>query len=176
VCDEIERILIDSSAIQERVAELAREISKDYEGHDLLLVGVLRGCVIFLADLIRAITVPATYDFMAMSSYGNCTESSGVVRILKDLDENVEGKDVLIVEDIVDTGLTLRHLLDDLESRGAASVRVCALVSKPSRRHVEVPIHYLGFTIPDLFVVGYGLDFAQKYRNLSYIGVLRVDG
>jgi hypoxanthine phosphoribosyltransferase len=157
------------------VAELGAEISRDYAGKDLMLICILKGANIFLADLVRQISIPVEYDFVAVSSYGADTKSSGVVRILKDLDESVESKHVLIVEDIVDTGLTLRlsYLLENLRSRRAASVKVCTLLDKPVRRRVDVPVDYCGFKVEDQFVVGYGLDYQGKYRPLPYIGVLK---
>ncbi len=170
---DIKTVLLTEEQIQKRVAELGMQISADYSGKELHLIGVLRGAVMFMADLMRHITVPCSCDFIAIASYGMDTKSSGVVRILKDLDESIQGRHVLIVEDIVDTGLTLNYILNLIRSRNPASVRVCALLDKPERRIVPVEIHYLGFTIPNMFVVGYGLDFAQKYRNLPYIGVLR---
>ena len=172
LADDVEEVLLDEEAIARRVAELGRAISKDYRDLDPVLVGVLKGGVLFLADLLRRITVPVTVDFMAISSYGTGTQSSGVVRILKDLDLSVAGRHVLLVEDIVDTGLTLRYLLDNLASRRPASVRACVLLDKSERRVVDVPLAYVGFRIPDQFVVGYGLDFAERYRNLPFIGVL----
>ena len=168
-------ILIDEEALTTRVGELGAEISGDYEGRDLLLIGVLKGAVFFMADLMRAITVPCEIDFMAISSYGASTDSSGVVRILKDLDINIEGRHVLVVEDIIDSGLTLSYLLRNLESRGPASLEICSLLTKPERREVDVPVRYVGFEIPNRFVIGYGLDFAERYRNLPYVGVLHPD-
>ncbi len=165
-------ILIERDALQERVAALGREISADYASRDLLLIGVLKGAVFFMADLMRTVTVPCEVDFMAISSYGASTDSSGVVRILKDLDINIEGRDVLVVEDIIDSGLTLSYLMRNLEARGPASLEVCALLTKPDRREMEVPVRYIGFEIPDRFVIGYGLDFAERYRNLPYVAVL----
>ena len=154
------------------IAELAAEISADYEGRDLLLVGVLKGAVFFMADLMRRLTVPCEIDFMAISSYGAATDSSGVVvRILKDLDLNISGRDVLVVEDIVDSGLTLSYLMRSLRARKPASLEICALLTKPERREIDVPVRYVGFEIPNKFVIGYGLDFAERYRNLPYIGV-----
>ena len=155
-----------------RIAELGEEISADYAGRDLLLVGVLKGAVFFMADLMRRLTIPCEIDFMAISSYGASTDSSGVVRILKDLDINIEGRDVLVVEDIIDSGLTLSYL--DAQPRGARArePRVCALLTKPERREIDVPVRYVGFEIPNRFVIGYGLDFAERYRNLPYVGVL----
>ncbi|BAF60733.1 hypoxanthine-guanine phosphoribosyltransferase [Pelotomaculum thermopropionicum SI] len=167
-----ERILFTEEEIRARVAEMGREISRDYAGRELLVVGILKGAMIFLADLVRSITVPAFFDFIAVSSYGTSTKSSGAVRILKDLDRGIEGRHVLIVEDIVDTGLTLNYLVDNLTARGPASLKVCTLLDKPSRRQKPVEIHYNGFTIPDEFVVGYGLDYNECYRNLPYIMVL----
>jgi len=165
-------VLIDQETLAARVAELGAEVSADYEGRDLLLIGVLKGAVFFMADLMRHLTVPCEVDFMAISSYGDATDSSGIVRILKDLDINIEGRDVLVVEDIIDSGLTLSYLIRNLESREPASLEVCALLTKPSRREIDVPVRYVGFEIPNKFVVGYGLDFAERYRNLPYVGVL----
>src|SRR5579862_8243522 len=173
---EIERgvgeVLIDEDRLQARIKELGAEITADYEGRELLLVGVLKGAVFFMADLMRSITVPCEIDFMAISSYGASTDSSGVVRILKDLDINIEGRHVLIVEDIIDSGLTLSYLVRNLESREPASLDVCALLTKPGRREIDVDVRYVGFEIPNKFVIGYGLDFAERYRNLPYVGVL----
>jgi hypoxanthine phosphoribosyltransferase len=168
-------ILIDEARLQARVAELGRDISAEYAGRELLLVGVLKGAVFFMADLMRALTVPCEIDFMAISSYGAATDSSGVVRILKDLDINIEGRHVLVVEDIVDSGLTLSYLIRNLESREPASLAVCALLTKPERRENDVDIDHVGFEIPNKFVIGYGLDFAERYRNLPYVGVLHED-
>ncbi len=176
---ELERgvgeILIDEERLQTRIRELGRELSSDYEGRELLLVGVLKGAVFFMADLMRSISVPCEIDFMAISSYGASTDSSGVVRILKDLDINIENRHVLVVEDIIDSGLTLSYLLRNLESREPASLEICALLTKPSRREIDVPVKYVGFEIPNKFVIGYGLDFAERYRNLPYVGVLHPD-
>jgi hypoxanthine phosphoribosyltransferase len=168
----IGEILIDEETLAARVAELGAEVSADYEGRDLLLIGVLKGAVFFMADLMRHLTVACEVDFMAISSYGDATDSSGIVRILKDLDINIEGRDVLVVEDIIDSGLTLSYLMRNLESREPASLEVCALLTKPSRREIDVRVRYVGFEIPNKFVVGYGLDFAERYRNLPYVGVL----
>jgi hypoxanthine phosphoribosyltransferase len=165
-------ILIDEHSLAARIAELGREISEDYAGRDLLLLGVLKGAVFFMADLMRHLTVPCEIDFMAISSYGASTDSSGVVRILKDLDINIEGRHVLIVEDIIDSGLTLSYLVRNLESREPATLEICALLTKPERREIDVPVRYTGFEIPNKFVIGYGLDFAERYRNLPYVGVL----
>jgi hypoxanthine phosphoribosyltransferase len=167
----IEKILLTEDQLAQRVRELGQEISKDYEGKDLLVVGILKGAVLFMADLLRSISIPVKMDFMAVSSYGASTHSSGVVRITKDMDQSVEDKDILIVEDIVDTGLTLTYLLDNLGTRKPASVKCCVLLDKPSRRKVAITPDYRGFTIPDEFVVGYGLDYAEIYRNLPYVGV-----
>jgi len=176
---ELERavgeILIDEDSLSARVAELGAEVSADYQGRDLLLIGVLKGAVFFMADLMRHITVPCEVDFMAISSYGDSTDSSGIVRILKDLDINIEGRDVLVVEDITDSGLTLSYLMRNLESREPASLEVCALMTKPARREIDVPVRYVGFEIPNRFVVGYGLDFQERYRNLPYVAVLSED-
>jgi hypoxanthine phosphoribosyltransferase len=173
---ELERavteVLIDQEGLQRRIAELGEEISADYAGRDLLLVGVLKGAVFFMADLMRSLTIPCEIDFMAISSYGDSADSSGVVRILKDLDINIEGRDVLVVEDIIDSGLTLSYLMRNLEAREPASLEICALMTKPDRREIEVPVRYVGFEIPNRFVIGYGLDFAERYRNLPYVGVL----
>jgi hypoxanthine phosphoribosyltransferase len=176
---ELERavgeILIDEEALSSRVAELGAEVSADYQGRDLLLIGVLKGAVFFMADLMRHVTVPCEVDFMAISSYGDSTDSSGIVRILKDLDINIEGRDVLVVEDIIDSGLTLSYLMRNLESREPASLEVCALMTKPARREIDVPVRYIGFEIPNRFVVGYGLDFGERYRNLPYVAVLSAE-
>lgn len=168
--------LIDSERLHARVAELGAEISTDYASRDLVLVGVLKGALIFMADLMRELTVPCEIDLMAVSSYGSATDSSGVVRILKDLDTSVNGRDVLIVEDIVDSGLTLQYLTRNLKARDPASIEVCALLTKPERRRVETPIRYVGFEIPDRFAIGYGLDHAQRHRNLDYVAALEPDG
>jgi hypoxanthine phosphoribosyltransferase len=165
-------VLIEEDALQERVAALGQELSADYAGRDLLLIGVLKGAVFFMADLMRHITVPCEVDFMAISSYGASTDSSGVVRILKDLDINIEGRHVLVVEDIIDSGLTLSYLMRNLEARSPESLEICALLTKPDRREMDVPVRYIGFEIPDRFVIGYGLDFAERYRNLPYVAVL----
>ncbi len=176
---EIERgvaeVLIPEDDLQSRVVALGAEVSADYEGRDLLLVGVLKGAVFFMADLMRKLTIPCEIDFMAISSYGAATDSSGVVRILKDLDINIAGRDVLVVEDIIDSGLTLSYLMRNLRARKPASLEICALLTKPERREIDVPVRYVGFEIPNRFVVGYGLDFGERYRNLPYIGVLHPD-
>ena len=170
---DIERVLLSEEQLQQRVRELGEEISKEYAGKEILMIGVLRGAVMFMADLARAIAVPVMIDFMAVSSYGTSTSSSGRVRILKALDEEVAGKHVLIVEDIIDSGLTLSYLVDNIKSRQPASVRICTLLNKPERRKVDLEVNYNGFVVPDEFVVGYGLDYAEKYRNLPFIGVLK---
>jgi hypoxanthine phosphoribosyltransferase len=168
-------VLIDAQTLSGRIAELGAEVSADYEGRDLLLIGVLKGAVFFMADLMRRLTIPCEVDFMAISSYGASTDSSGVVRILKDLDINIEGRDVLVVEDIIDSGLTLSYLVRNLESREPATLEVCALLTKPDRREIDVPVRYVGFEIPNRFVIGYGLDFGERYRNLPYVAVLSDD-
>ena len=165
--------LVPAEDLQRRVAELGGEISRDYEGRELMMIGVLKGAVLFMADLMRELTVPCEVDFMAVSSYGSATDSSGVVRILKDLDAAIEGRDVLLVEDIVDSGLTLHYLLKNLKARDPRSLEVCALLTKPERRRVDLPIRYVGFEIPDRFAIGYGLDHGQKYRNLGYVAALK---
>jgi hypoxanthine phosphoribosyltransferase len=168
----IGEVLVPAEELQRRIRELGAEISRDYAGRDLIMIGVLKGAVLFLADLMRELTVPCEVDFMAVSSYGSATDSSGVVRILKDLDSSIEGRNVLIVEDIIDSGLTLQYLLRNLRARNPASVEVCALLTKPDRRRVELPIRYVGFEIPNRYVIGYGLDYAQRYRNLDCVAVL----
>jgi len=170
----IGEILVQGDDLQHRVRELGAEISHDYAGRDLLLIGVLKGAVFFLSDLMRQIEIPCEVDFMAVASYGSATESSGVVRILKDLDTPIEGRHVLIVEDIVDSGLTLQYLLRTLEARGPASLEVCALLTKPERRTVDLPTRYIGFEIPDKFAIGYGLDHAERFRNLPFVAALSV--
>jgi hypoxanthine phosphoribosyltransferase len=171
--DDVESVLLSAEKLAERITAMGDEITADYEGREILMIGVLRGAVIFMSDLARAIKVPVAIDFMAVSSYGAGTTSSGAVRILKDLDEDVEGKHLLVVEDIIDSGLTLNYLLDNLKSRNPASIKLCALLNKPERRQVNVHIDYNGFTVPDHFVIGYGLDYAEKYRNLPFIGILK---
>jgi hypoxanthine phosphoribosyltransferase len=175
VDEAIGSVLVSREELQAKVAELGALISADYAGKELLLVGVLKGAVFFMADLARHITVPVSLDFMAVSSYGSSTDSSGVVRILKDLDTTIEGRHVLVVEDIIDSGLTLSYLMKNLRSRRPASLEVCALLTKPSRRRVEIRCRYIGFEIPNLFVVGYGLDLAERYRTLDYVASLRED-
>jgi len=170
---DIKKVLLSSEAIDQRVRELGAQITADYQGKEILMICILRGAVIFMGDLALAIKVPVALDFMAVSSYGGGSTSSGVVRILKDLDESVEGKHLLIVEDIIDSGLTLQYLTENLKSRNPASVKICTLLNKPSRRKIEVDVAYTGFEIPDEFVVGYGLDYAEKYRNLPFVGILK---
>lgn len=170
--DEIDRVLVSNERIQARLDELAERVNQDYAGRELLLVCILKGAVAVFADMLRRITIPCQIDFMAISSYGSSTKSSGVVRIMKDLDHGIEGKDVLIVEDIVDSGMSMRYLLDTLKTRKPASVRLLTLLDKPDRRRVELHADYIGFTIPDEFVIGYGLDYAEKYRNLPDVCVL----
>jgi hypoxanthine phosphoribosyltransferase len=169
---EIGEILVQSDELQHRVRELAAEISRDYEGRDLVLVGVLKGAVFFVADLMRSLEVPCELDFMAVTSYGSATDSSGVVRILKDLDSSIEGREVLIVEDIIDSGRTLHYLIRNLRARNPRTLEVCALLTKPERRRVDLPIRYVGFEIPNRFAIGYGLDYDQRYRNLEYVAAL----
>ena len=167
--------VVTGEGIQQRIVELGRDLTDDYRGKDLLILGVLRGAILFLADLIRAIDLPLSIDFMAVSSYGSSTKTSGVVRILKDLDEDIKGRNVVLVEDVVDTGLTLNYLLKNLASRGPASLEVCALLRKRGKQKVPIRIKYTGFDIPDEFVVGYGLDHAERYRNLPFVSVLRTE-
>jgi hypoxanthine phosphoribosyltransferase len=171
--EDIKEILFDETSIKQRVGELGQKIAEDYRGESPVMVGILKGGVPFLADLIRQIDLPLEYDLMAVSSYGASTKSSGVVKILKDMDISIEGRDIIIVEDIVDTGLTLHYLLDNLKSRRPNSLKVCTILDKPSQRKVQIQPDYNGFEIPNVFVVGYGLDYAGKYRNLPYIGVLK---
>ena len=170
---DIEGVLVSEQQIADKIAELAKQIEADYEGREVLLVGVLKGAVMVMADLARALTVPVSMEFMAVSSYGSSTSSSGVVRILKDLDRDIADRDVLVVEDIIDSGLTLSWLLRNLRSRHPASVEVLALLCKPEAAQVQVPAKYKGFDIPSVFVVGYGLDYAERYRELPYVGTLR---
>lgn len=169
------RVLISEEDVDKKIREMAAEISKAYKGRKLHLVCILRGSVFFMCELAKRITVPVTIDFMSVSSYGDATESSGHIRIVKDLDDSIEGKDVLVVEDIIDSGRTLSHLMNLLESRRPASLALCTLLDKPERRVVEVDVDYTGFQIPDLFVVGYGLDCAQQHRNYPYIGVVEIE-
>jgi hypoxanthine phosphoribosyltransferase len=173
--DAIQEVLISEQDLNRRVAELAAEVHRHYAGQDLVLVGVLKGAIMFMTDLARQIPLPLEMDFMAVSSYGNATQSSGVVRITKDLDSSIEGRNVLLVEDIVDSGLTLRYLMENLRNRNPATLRVCALLNKRVPRKADVDVAHVGFEIPNRFVVGYGLDYAESYRNLPYIGVLKTD-
>ncbi len=169
---EFDEVLVREEEIRARVSELAAEISRDYEGRNPLLVCILKGAVFFMADLVREISVPCELDFMAVASYGSATDSSGVVRILKDLDANIEGRDVIIIEDIIDTGLTLSYLFKNLGARNPATVEACALLTKPSRRKADISCKYVGFEVPDRFVIGYGLDYREDYRNLRFIAAL----
>ena len=171
--EDIERVLISQEEIADKIATLAKQVTEDYRGKDLLLVGVLKGAFVFMSDLAREIQLPIEFDFMAVSSYGSSTKSSGVVRILKDLDYEITGRDVLLVEDIIDSGLTISYLLRYLEARGPASLEICSLFWKRGEQAVPMDVKYPGFEIPPVFVVGYGLDYAEKYRNLPYIGVLK---
>jgi hypoxanthine phosphoribosyltransferase len=170
---DIDRILVTDDEIQSKVGELGKQISEDYRGRDLLLVGVLKGAFMLMSDLARHITIPLELDFMAVSSYGSATKTSGVVRIMKDLDLDISGRDVLIVEDIIDSGLTLSYLMKNLKARRPATLQVCALLSKPEVQKVELDVRYHGFALPPVFVVGYGLDYGERYRNLSYVGTLK---
>jgi hypoxanthine phosphoribosyltransferase len=170
---DVEEVLLSGEEVQARVGELGAQLAADYEGRDPVLVSVLKGSIIFLADLVRAMPIPLAIDLMEVSSYGASTESSGQVRILKDLSTSIERREVIVVEDIIDTGLTLNYLLRYLHDKGPASIRICCLLDKPARRLAPIEIDYRGFTIPDRFVIGYGLDYAERYRNLPYIGVLR---
>lgn len=171
--DDIKEILYTEEQLKDVTRELGKKISEDYQGKELILVGILKGSILFMADLIRAITIPCTMDFMAVSSYGSSSESSGIVRILKDLDFVIENKNVLIVEDIIDSGTTLSYLIDYLKRRNPQSLEITCLLNKPDRRKVDISVKYTGFEVPDFFLVGYGLDYAEKYRNLPYIGILK---
>lgn len=171
--NDVQNVLLTAEEIKNKVAELGARISQDYAGKDLLLVSVLKGSVVFMADLMRAISIPAGIDFMAVSSYGTGAKTSGVVKIIKDIDIELEGKDLLIVEDILDSGKTLSYLKELLQGRGPASIRIATLLDKPARHQVEMEVDYIGFEVPDEFLVGYGLDYAERYRNLPYIGVLK---
>lgn len=171
--EDVQEILFTEEAVAARIRELGAEISRDYEGQDLLVIGILKGAAIFMGELVKRIDRLVEIDFMAVSSYGKSSESSGVVRIIKDLDHSIEGRHVLIAEDIIDSGLTLAYLKNLLQQRKAASVKIAALLDKPERHQVDTKADYLGFTVPDHFIVGYGLDYAEKYRNLPYVGVLK---
>ncbi|OGQ88256.1 MAG: hypoxanthine phosphoribosyltransferase [Deltaproteobacteria bacterium RIFOXYA12_FULL_58_15] len=164
-------VLFDANTLASRIGELGRQITEDYRGHDVCLIGILKGCYLFLADLARQIDLPIATEFVGISSYGDDTESSGIVQITSDLTRSIEGLDILIVEDIIDTGLTMQYLLENLRTRRPKSIKVCSLLHKPGNTRVEVPVDYVGFTIPNKFVIGYGLDLAGRYRNLPYIGV-----
>lgn len=170
---DIDKVLIEEDELEKTVRELGRRISGDYKGKDLLLVSVLKGSVVFMADLMRAISIPCRIDFMSVSSYGASSKSSGVVRIIKDLDNSVEGKELLIVEDILDSGKTLSYICEILRARNPASIRICTLLDKPERREVDIKADYVGISVPNEFVVGYGLDYDELYRNLPFVGVLR---
>ena len=171
--DDIESVLLSEEEIRQRVKEMGEEISRDYAGREPLFVGVLKGCFVFMADLMRQVSVPCSVDFMAVSSYGSATTTTGAVKINKDLSQDIEGRDVVIIEDILDSGVTLGYLTKYLLNRKPASITIATLLDKPARRRAEVYAKYVGFTVPDAFVVGYGLDFAEKYRNLPYIGILK---
>ena len=170
---DVQEVLLTEDQIQARVSELGSQLNRDYAGLEPVLISVLKGSIVFLADLVRGMELPLSIDIMEVSSYGAATETSGQVRILKDLSNPIEGRHVVVVEDIIDTGLTLNYLLRYLREKGPASLRICCLLDKPARRLTEIPIDYVGFTIPDRFVVGYGLDYGERYRNLPYVGVLR---
>lgn len=171
--NDIQSVLIAEEELKAKIAELGAQIAKDYQGKDLLLVSILKGACVFLSDLMRAIDIPLAIDFMCVSSYGKGTTTQGRAKIIKDLDVDITGKDVLIVEDILDSGVTLSHVMEILRSRKPASLRLCSLLEKPERHQVFVPLDYVGFVVPDEFVVGYGLDYSEKYRNLPYVGVLK---
>lgn len=170
---DVERVLLDEKALAKRIKELGQEISTDFAGEEVLLIGILKGASIFVADLVRQISIPAYLDYMVVSSYGNSAATSGVVRILKDLEEDIEGKNIIIVEDIIDTGLTLAYLKQNLLSRNPKSLKICTLLDKPVRRKKEIDIDYKGFEVPDEFIIGYGIDYAEKYRNLPFVGLLK---
>lgn len=170
---DIQEVLFSEEVLTKRIKELASDVSKDYKGKELVVVGILKGSVIFAAELIKNISIKCEIDFMAVSSYGNSTETSGVVRILKDLDNSIEGKDILVVEDIVDTGITLAYLLKYLKARKANSIEIISLLNKQVRRKADLDVKYIGFEVPDGFIVGYGIDYAEKYRNLPFIGILK---
>lgn len=171
--DDIRAVLVSEQQLKDKVAQLGAQISQDHAGKDLVLVSILKGAVVFMADLMRAVTIPCSIDFMVVSSYGAGTTTTGLVKIIKDLDSDLSGKDVLIVEDILDTGVTLSNLVPMLKMRDPNSVRICAILDKPSRRRADIQADYIGFQVPDEFVVGYGLDYDEKYRNLPYVGVLK---
>jgi hypoxanthine phosphoribosyltransferase len=171
--NDVKEILLDEDTLSSKIKEMGDKISEDYKDKDLVLVGVLKGSVMFMSDLMKKISIPCCMDFMAVSSYGNSTETSGVVRILKDLDFQIEGKDVLIVEDIIDSGVTLKYLIEYLKAKKPNTLEIACLLNKPERRRVEINTKYCGFDVPDYFLIGYGLDYAEKYRNLPFIGILK---
>jgi hypoxanthine phosphoribosyltransferase len=171
--NDIKEVLYNEDQLRDKIRQMGAKISNDYSGKELVLIGVLKGSVVFMADLIRQITIPCKMDFMAVSSYGSSTETSGVVKILKDLDYDIQGKDVLIVEDIIDSGVTLKYLMKYLSARKPSSIEIICMLNKPDRRKVDIDVKYLGYNVPDYFLVGFGLDFAQKYRNLPYVGILK---
>ncbi|MCB2290997.1 hypoxanthine phosphoribosyltransferase [Clostridium sp. CS001] len=171
--NDIKEVLYNEDELRDKVRQMGAKISKDYLGKELIIIGVLKGSVIFMSDLLKEITIPCKMDFMAVSSYGNSTETSGVVRILKDLDFEIQGKDILIVEDIIDSGVTLKYLMKYLSGRKPNSLEIVCLLNKPDRRKADIDVKYLGYDVPDYFLVGYGLDFAEKYRNLPYVGILK---
>jgi hypoxanthine phosphoribosyltransferase len=170
---DVETILLSEEVLAKRIHELGEAVSKDYAGEEVTLVGILKGASVFTSDLIRQISIPAYIDYMVVSSYGNSAETSGVVRIIKDLEDNIEGKNIIIVEDIIDTGLTLAYLKQNLLSRNPKSLKICTLLDKPARRIKEIDIDYKGFEVPDEFIIGYGIDYAEKYRNLPFVGLLK---
>lgn len=171
--ENLEKIIFTEDQIKERVAELGAQITKDYDGKEIVAVGILKGAIVFFTDLVREIKLPVQFDFMAVSSYGAGTKTSGTVRLLKDIDTDIENKHVIIIEDIVDSGLTLKYLKENFEHRKAASVKLCVLMDKPSGRQTPITVDYVGFTVPDVFIIGYGVDYAGRYRNLPYIGTLK---
>ncbi|MCR3760788.1 hypoxanthine phosphoribosyltransferase [Clostridium felsineum] len=171
--EDIKEILLDEEKINDKVKELGKKISEDYKEKDLILIGILKGSVVFMGNLVKYIDIPCAMDFMSVSSYGNATSTSGIVKVLKDLDSDVEGKDILIVEDIIDSGVTLKYLMGHMKGKKPNSIEIITLLNKPERRRVEIDVKYTGFIVPDYFLVGYGLDYAEKYRNLPYIGILK---
>ncbi|MBU3216916.1 hypoxanthine phosphoribosyltransferase [Clostridium estertheticum] len=171
--NDIKEVLYNEEQLRDKIRQMGEKVSKDYYGKDLILIGILKGSVIFMSDLLKEITIPCKMDFMAVSSYGNSTKTSGVVRILKDLDFEIQGKDVLIVEDIIDSGVTLKYLMKCLSARKPSSLEIICLLNKPERRKVDIDVKYVGFDVPDFFIVGFGMDYAERYRNLPYIGILK---
>ncbi|MCB2307785.1 hypoxanthine phosphoribosyltransferase [Clostridium estertheticum] len=171
--NDIKEVLYNEEQLRDKIRQMGEKVSKDYYGKDLILIGILKGSVIFMSDLLKEITIPCKMDFMAVSSYGNSTKTSGVVRILKDLDFEIQGKDVLIVEDIIDSGVTLKYLMKCLSARKPSSLEIICLLNKPERRKVDIEVKYVGFDVPDFFIVGFGMDYAERYRNLPYIGILK---